>query len=199
MICCLICPWQSQICPGQSPWVKSLGNTRTLYSISCTIPHTILLHRIWYSVGYQIRHNWYLRILVLKAMAVYVEGIAQRFGSSVEQVAFPLDATKRVKVSMRTENGQEDPVIRDSVPWGYVVQLLVSIIPFIIRILCTILVIAVLRRQGWNRACKDNDVLQCELFNIFSCIYRVLYRIRYCTSDIRYCMSKYRFLPFWRT
>jgi hypothetical protein len=34
-------------------------------------------------------------------MTVYVEGIAPRFGSSVEQVAFPLDATKRAKMSMR--------------------------------------------------------------------------------------------------
>jgi hypothetical protein len=51
---------------------------------------------------YRIRHDWYLRILVLQAMAVYVEGIAPRFGSSVEQVTFPLDATKRAKMSMWT-------------------------------------------------------------------------------------------------
>ncbi len=40
-----------------------------------------------------------------------------------------------------------------------------TIIPFIIRIPCTILVIAVLRRQGWNRASKDNDVLWCYLIS----------------------------------
>jgi hypothetical protein len=34
-----------------------------------------------------------------------------------------------------------------------------TIIPFIIRITCTILVIAVLRRPRWDRASKDNDVL----------------------------------------
>ncbi len=56
---------------------------------------------------------------------------------------------------------------------------LVSIIPFIIRIPCTILVIAVLRRQGWNRAFKDNDVLLCEPNNICSCTYRIQYRISY--------------------
>jgi hypothetical protein len=44
----------------------------------------------------------YLRISVSKAMADDVEGIAPRFGSSVEQVAFPLDATERAKMSMRT-------------------------------------------------------------------------------------------------
>jgi hypothetical protein len=70
-----------------------------------------------------------------------------------------------------------------------------TIIPFIIRIPCTILVIAVLRRQGWTRVSKDNDVLWCNLNNFCSCIYRILYRIRYRTSDVRYRMSKYRFLP----
>jgi hypothetical protein len=76
-----------------------------------------------------------------------------------------------------------------------------TIIPFIIRIPCTILVIAVLRRQGWNRASKDNDVLWCDLNNFCSCTYRILYRyyrIRYRTSDVRYRMSKYRFLPVGR-
>ncbi len=59
-----------------------------------------------------------------------------------------------------------------------------TIIPFIIRIPCTILVIAVLRRQGLNRASKDNDMLWCDLNNFCSCIYRIRYRIRYRTSDI---------------
>ncbi len=97
-----------------------------------------------------------------------------------------------------TENWQ-------GIPWSRIVchgamwcKLLVSIIPFI-RIPCTILVIAVLRWQGWNRACKDNDALQCELNNICSCIYRIWYRIRYRMFDVRYRTSKYRFLPFWRT
>ncbi len=95
------------------------------------------------------------------------------------------------------------------IPWSGIVchgamwcRLLVSIIPFIIRIPCTILVIAVLRRQGWNRVCKDNDVLWCEPNNISSCIYRfyrIRYRIRYRSSDVRYRTSKYSFLTFWRT
>jgi hypothetical protein len=100
------------------------------------------------------------------------------------------------------KNRQGDPVIRDSVPWAMWCRLLVSIIPFIIRIPCTILVIAVLRRQGWNRACKDNDALQCELNNICSCIYCIRYRIQYHTFHVQYRSnrtSKYSFLPFWRT
>ena len=40
-----------------------------------------------YRMRYRIRyHEQYVRILVSKAMAVNVEGIAPRFGSSVEQV-----------------------------------------------------------------------------------------------------------------
>jgi hypothetical protein len=35
---------------------------------------------------------------------VYVEGIASRLGPSVEQVAFPFDATKRAKITIRTPN-----------------------------------------------------------------------------------------------
>jgi hypothetical protein len=54
-----------------------------------------------------------------------------------------------------------------------------TIIPFIIRIPCTILVIAVLRRQGWNRASKANDVLWCYLNNFCSCIYRIRCRIQH--------------------
>ncbi len=48
-------------------------------------------------------------------MAVDVEGIAPRFGSSVEQVAFPLDATKRAKMSMRTTHHVID---EDGVEFG---------------------------------------------------------------------------------
>ncbi len=48
-------------------------------------------------------------------MAVDVEGIAQRITSSVEQVAFPLDATKRAKMSMRTAHHVID---EDGVEFG---------------------------------------------------------------------------------
>ena len=57
----------------------------------------------------------YLRISVSKAMADDVEGIAPRFGSSVEQVAFPLNATKRAKMSMRTTHHVID---EDGVEFG---------------------------------------------------------------------------------
>ena len=48
-------------------------------------------------------------------MAVDVEGIAPRFRSSVEQVVFPLDATKRAKMSMRTTHHVID---EDGVEFG---------------------------------------------------------------------------------
>ena len=48
-------------------------------------------------------------------MAVDVEGIAPRFRSSVEQVAFPLDAAKRAKMSMRTTHHVID---EDGVEFG---------------------------------------------------------------------------------
>ena len=79
------------------------------------------------------------------------------------------------------------------IPWSWAVRhrarrcrLLVSIIPFIIRIPCTILVIPVLRRQGWNRACKEKDVLWCKQNNMFSSyiVYYIVYDIVRLTYDI---------------
>ncbi len=75
--------------------------------------------------------------------------------------------------------------------WARSCRVLVSIIPFIIQTPCTILDIAVLRWQGWNRACIDNYALWCELNNFCSCIHLIRYRIRYRTSDVRYRPSKY--------
>ena len=49
-----------------------------------------------------MRYRRYLRIFVSETMAVDVEGIAPRLRSSVEQVAFPFDATKRAQMTMRT-------------------------------------------------------------------------------------------------
>jgi hypothetical protein len=62
-----------------------------------------------------------------------------------------------------------------------------TIISFIIRIPCTILVIAVLSRQGWNRASKDNDVMMRPKQLLFMHIsYTISYTISYVRRTISY-------------
>ncbi len=46
----------------------------------------------------------YLWVLIPETMSDDIEGLASRLGPSVEQVAFPFDATKRAKTTMGTPN-----------------------------------------------------------------------------------------------
>ncbi len=67
--------------PGQYPYI--------VYNIVYDIVYDIV-NDIVYRMRYCIRHDWYLRILVSKAMAVYVEGIAPRFGT-LGSLCYPLN------------------------------------------------------------------------------------------------------------
>ncbi len=113
-----------------------------VYDIVCDITY------IWYRIRYRIINNhevspWLRRAPIFqKEQGLWL--VLAVPGSRCPEPFCPGHSSP----AQWTEKGQGDTMIQDSVPWGYVVQTAGRIIPFIIRIPCTILVIAVLRRQG---------------------------------------------------
>ena len=55
-----------------------------------------------------ILYQGYLWVLVTETMAIDVKRIASCLGSSVEVVTFPFDATKRLKMTVRSTNNVVD-------------------------------------------------------------------------------------------
>ncbi len=100
----------------------------------------------------------------------------------------PLIALSRAILSRTPQSGTVDrkQARGSSDPGLCAMGLCAADCPFIIRNPCTILVIVVLRRQGWKRACKDNDTLRCKLttsVHVYM-VYDIVYDIVRLTYDV---------------